>query len=344
MRIEPLDLTAEKTVRACYDVLRAAQAMDDPVEPPPSLPMFGVFLRSGWEATPAEVWVALDDSGLDDRDQGAGGTVLGYYRMELPDLENLDRASGGPVVAPALRRRGIGRELLRHLAGRAAANGRTVLDAIVTSGSAGEAFALAAGARPDLEEIRRVQYLRKIEPGTVAALRATAERAAAGYSLVSWDGPVPEQYLGPLAEVINAFADAPRGESVEAEVWDADRVRERTSVLLRAGVARGHAVAAVHAATGEMAAFTGVLIDPETPRCGYQQLTAVIRTHRGHRLGLLVKTAMLELLATAEPQLEEIQTGNAAENAYMIAVNETLGYAVVPPGWRTYEIPVGDVR
>ncbi len=51
---------------------------------------------------------------------------------------------------------------------------------------------------------------------------------------------------------------------------------------------------------------------------------------------------MLERLAQAEPQLEWIATGNAAANAHMIAVNETLGYEVVKPGWRFYEMPVAD--
>jgi GNAT superfamily N-acetyltransferase len=334
MRIERLDLAAEKTVRGCYDVLVAAQELDDPVEPPMSFGMFGVYLRSGWEATPTEAWVALDGS----------ETVVGYYRMELPDLENLNRASGGPTVTPAMRRRGIGRELLRHLAGRAEANGRTVFDGPVAAGSAGEAFALALGARLDLEEIRRIQHLRTIEPGTVAALRASAASAAAGYSLVTWAGPVPEQYVGPMAEVLNAFADAPHGETTEPEVWDEKRVRERIDVVLRAGVMRGHAVAAIDDATGEMAAYTGVLLDPEKPQWGFQQLTAVTRAHRGHRLGLLVKTAMLELLAAAEPRLEFIETGNAATNSYMISVNEALGYKVADPSWRFYEIPVANIR
>ena len=87
-----------------------------------------------------------------------------------------------------------------------------------------------------------------------------------------------------------------------------------------------------------------MLVDPEAPQWGFQQLTAVIRSHRGHRLGLLVKTAMLELLASAEPQIEWIATGNAATNEHMIAVNEQLGYKVVEPGWRFYEMPVADMR
>lgn len=333
MRIEQWDPADDKTTRACYDVMCAAQVVDDPVEPPQSYGLFDMYLRTGYEMTPGEVWAGRDD----------GGSVVGYYRISLPDLENRDEAHAVPVVHPAVRRRGYGRELLRHAAARATANGRTRLGAVATAGGAGDAFAQALGARLDLEEIRRIQYLSEIAPGTIDALRASAARAAAGYSLVSWDGPVPEEYHGPMAGVLNAFNDAPHGANEEPATWDADRVRERTGIVARAGVVRSHSVAAVCDSTGELAAFTEVVIDPELPQWGYQQLTAVVKTHRGRRLGLLVKTEMLRLLASAEPQIEQIATGNAVNNPYMIAVNEQLGYRVVEPYWRAYEMPVSDV-
>jgi RimJ/RimL family protein N-acetyltransferase len=313
-------------------VHRAAHLADEPAEPPMSAGTFGLFLRQGFDKTPGETWVASD----------ADGGIVGYYRMHLWDLENLDRASFGPVVHPAVRRRGFGRALLRHEAARAAANGRSVLSSVTVADSAGAAFAQTLGAKLELDEVRRVQYLDKIAPGMVRSLRQQAERAAAGYSLVNWTGVTPDEFLGQLANVINAFEDAPRGEGVEAEAWDADRI-ERGSALIRDGLLRNYGVAALHDATGEMAAYTGVNVDPESPQWGYQQLTAVTRPHRGHRLGLLVKTAMLELLAEAEPQLECIQTGNAAANEHMIAVNDQLGYEVVEPGWRFYELPVADI-
>jgi GNAT superfamily N-acetyltransferase len=330
MRIEQWDPADEKTLRACHDLALAAHEVDDQVEPPPTYGLFAFSLRGGWDPTPAEVWVA---SGGDD-------SVVGYYRISLPDLENLDEANAGPLVHPAARRHGIGRELLRHAGGRAAAHGRTRFGAATTAGTAGDAFARAIGARLDIEEVRRIQYLSEIAPGTIAMLRASADKAADGYSLVSWDGPIPDEYLGPMAEIFNAFADAPHGENTEPEVWDADRVRERTGKAVRAGLLRSHSVAAVCDSTGEMAAFTEIGVIPEHASWGWQQLTAVIRTHRGHRLGLLVKMEMLSLLASAEPQLERIATGNAASNQHMIAVNEQLGYRVVGPCWRFYEMPV----
>jgi len=130
-------------------------------------------------------------------------------------------------VHPAARRRGTGRELVRHAAARAAGHGRSFLDGVTLAGSAGDAFARAMGATLAIEEVRRVQDLRKIAPGLIASLRETAARAAAGYSLVTWTGPVPDEYLGQVAGVYNAFGDAPRGEGHEASAWDADRIRER---------------------------------------------------------------------------------------------------------------------
>jgi GNAT superfamily N-acetyltransferase len=334
MRIAQWNSADETTTLACYEVNLAARRVDDPVEPPMSEGTFRVYLADGFDHQPGEVWVAFDDA----------GTVTAYYRLNLPDLENTDRAFLDLVVHPAARRGGTGRELLRHGAERAGANGRTIMDSVAVVGGAGEEFARAIGAKLSLSEVRRVQYLGKIAPGVIAGLRAEATLAAAGYSLVSWTGDIPDEHLAGVAEVFNAFNDAPHGEGIEDEFWDANRIRERTGTLLRLGLLRGHGIAAMHDATGEMAGFSAVVVDPECPQWGFQQLTAVVRTHRGHRLGLLVKTAMLDLLADAEPQLEWIVTGNAAENAHMIAVNEQLGYEVVPPGWNFYEIPVADVR
>ena len=333
MRIEPLDPADEKAVRACHDVMLAAHKADEPVEPPTSYAPFCLYLREGWEKTPGEVWYAVDDA----------GAVNGFYRMHLPDLENLDRATGGPVVHPAVRRRGIGRELLSHEGARAEANGRSLFSASTTEGTAGDAFAQAVGARLDLEEVRRLQYLREIPPGKIASLRASAEKAAAGYSLLSWAGATPDEYCGALAEVFNAFNDAPHGENEEPEIWTPSgsasgrhRHARRPAARLRHGRVQRH-----DRGDGRVQRSHRRSRDPPV---GFQQLTAVIRSHRGQRLGLLVKTAMLELLASAEPELEWIVTGNAATNEHMIAVNDQLGYKVVEPGWRFYEMPVANMR
>jgi len=335
MRIERWEPGDTATAMACYAVFLAAHAADDPVEPPESAGTFCTLLAKGHQRMPSETWTAAT---------ATGGTIAGFYLLGLPDLENKDRAWLLPYVHPAARRRGTGRELVRHAAARGAGHGRSFLDGVALADSAGDAFARAMGATLAIEEVHRVQDLRKIAPGLIASLRETAARAAAGYSLVTWTGPVPDEHLGQVAEVYNASRDAPRGEGHEASVWDADRIRERAGVLLQAGCLRGYAVAAIADATGEMAAITEIAIDPEHPEWAFQQLTAVTRAHRGHRLGLLVKTAMLEWLASAEPRVERVATGNAASNEHMIAINEALGYEVVEPGYRHCELAVAGVR
>jgi GNAT superfamily N-acetyltransferase len=331
MRITRLDHADHDAIRACYDVWLAAHAVDDPLSPPLSLPVFRHWLARGWESEPSETWVAADE---------ATGETVGWYRIELPDLENRHRASGGPTVRPASRRRGAGTALLRHEVERARANGRTVLRGGALVGSAGDAFARRAGAEPSLVDARRMQDLRKIPPGLVASLRETAAGTAAGYSLESWTGPTPEEHLDRVAAGFNAMNDAPHSPDREDDIWDARRVRERADAALREGCLRGYSIAAIAESTGEMAGLTQVFVDPEYPEWGHQGLTAVTRPHRGHRLGLLIKAAMLEWLATEEPKLERIATDNAATNKYMIAVNETLGYELMKPDGQSFQLTV----
>ena len=329
MRWDPADTDA---LRGCQEVRQAAQIADDPLGSPKSTRVLGGWLRLGYGGDPGEAWYVPGD---------AGG-VIAWYRLALPDLENLDRGPLHIVVHPRHRRRGTGRELLRHAAERAAAAGRVVMTGWAREESPGAAFAGWAGATRGQAEVRRVLDVRKIPAEKIAGLRETAALAAAGYSLVTWTGPTPEENLAPLAGVINAFADAPRDEGVQEETWDARRLRERGDATVELLGVREYTVTAVHDATGEMAAMTQVAVDPQYPQWGHQALTAVTRTHRGHRLGLLVKAAMLEWLAAAEPQIEQMETGNAASNRHMIAVNEALGYEVAAPAFHSYDMGVAD--
>jgi RimJ/RimL family protein N-acetyltransferase len=328
MRIEQAVLAGTRMARECHEVYLAAQRVDEPGGPWLTDRVFGSWLAVGWDGDPSEVWLATED-----------GSVTGWYRLELPGRENLDHANLDLTVHPAARRRGLGLALLRHAAGRAAENRRTILNGGARDGTPGEAFARAAGAKPGLVEIQRVVDLSALEQGTLARLRGPAGRAAAGYSLVSWIGPVPEEFTEPMAALYNAMGDAPREPGLAPEVWDAERIRERVSLRPRFGM-RDYAVAARHDDTGELAGLTEMTVDPDDPGWGYQLGTVVTREHRGHRLGLLLKVAMLELLAITEPGLERISTWNAGSNEHMIAVNDALGYVPygTPVTWSELEV------
>jgi GNAT superfamily N-acetyltransferase len=337
MGIERVDLADADVVRACHAVHVAAHAVDDPDgDPPLSLALFGAHLAHGWSCDPTEVWYVPGEPAA-----GSGEPVAAFCRIMLPDLENRGRAFVTPIVHPAFRRRGLGRALLRHAARRAEAGGRSVLDCGTVQGSAGEAFARRLGAEPGLVDARRILDLRKVQAGRFGKLRAEAAGHAPGYSLVTWTGVTPQDERGRIAVVLNAMNDAPREEGwFEDDIWDANRVRDRGDMQLRFAGTRGYSVAAVHDATGEMAALTQLFVDPADPDWGHQGLTGVTRPHRGHRLGMLTKAAMLDWMSTAEPQLTRVETNNAAANSYMISVNEALGFELAEPSTQFFALPV----
>jgi GNAT superfamily N-acetyltransferase len=332
MHIERLDLADTDTIRGCFEVVLTAQQVDEPDGPWFTERPFRGWLRVGWGGDPREVWLIRDP---------ADGSVAGWYKLDLPDLENLDQAELTLVVHPARRRHGLGRALLEHAAARAAANGRSAMNGPARYGTGGETFARSAGAEPGLVDIQRVMDVRAMSDEQLDGLRKSAERAAAGYSLVTWTGEVPEELIEQAAVLFAALNDAPHDPRDAPAVWDARRVRERVNDLRPEYGLRTYAVAARHDATGEPAAVTEVAVDPADPGWGHQMLTGVTREHRGHRLGLLVKAAMAEWLRTAEPALQRIETWNAESNRYMIAVNEALGYTVLgqPSSWWRLEVP-----
>lgn len=66
-----------------------------------------------------------------------------------------------------------------------------------------------------------------------------------------------------------------------------------------------------------------VAVDPER-RLGYNAMTATLRSHRGRRLALMAKAAVVRW--AQEAGLERLVTENDEDNAAMLAINERLGY------------------
>jgi GNAT superfamily N-acetyltransferase len=329
MRIERFDPVADtEKIIACHALYAAGHPVDDPAVPMMSLPTFTGWFSMGWTYCPREAWLV----------PGRGQTLAAASLLELPVSENRHIGRVSITVAPGQRRRGIGTALLRHSARRTAELGRTELSAVTRDGSAGSAFALAAGARKGIVDVRRVLDLDGIPAGKLGSLRRRAEGAAAGYSLLSWRGPSPQEYLDHVAAVTNALADAPHSPGQEPEQVTGLRIR-RSELRVAAQGLRYYTVAARHDQTAELAGLTQVGVDPMQPDWGFQELTAVTRAHRGHRLGLLIKVAMLDLLADREPELAHILTDNAAANSHMIAINADLGFRVLDQ-WQDWQLDV----
>jgi len=318
-------------VAACYGIFHATRMADDPDVPVMPRRVFEGWLQTGWVGDPRETWLVADEDG-----------VAGWYLLELPFRDNKHLGVLDIMVRPDRQRCGFGTALLRHAAGQALADGRSLLTGYACAASGGEAFVRSFGATGGLAEIHRVLDLDTVAAGHLAELRAEARPAAAGYSVISWISPAPEEYVDQVAAISGLLYDAPHDPNLEPWAWDAARVRDTERRMRLQGV-RAQTVAARHDASGELGGFTQVEVGPEQPERGFQALTAVARAHRGHRLGLLLKLAMMELLAEAEPQVRQLFTMNTETNEHMIAINETLGYRVLGKPVRSWELPVDSV-
>jgi GNAT superfamily N-acetyltransferase len=331
VRIERFDPVAasEARLRDCLELVNSGHAVDDPNVPPVSFRRFRGWWTRGFADIPQQIWLASDTA----------GALIGCYLLQTPVRDNRTNAFLDLIVTPAARRHGIGTALLAHAAGQAGQASRTLLMSATRVGSPGAEFAAAIGAKPELEEIRRVLDIGPELHARLPAMRAEAESHAGGYSVRQWVGMTPDDIIDSIAALNNAMADAPHGANEEPMEWDADRVRREDERAIADGIPC-YSVAAIHDATGSAAALTQVYVDPDITGWAWQGLTAVVREHRGHRLGMLVKVAMLEWLADAEPQVRRSVTFNAAPNKHMIAVNELLGHRVSDM-FRAYELEVG---
>jgi GNAT superfamily N-acetyltransferase len=317
--IERFDPAAEPArTQSCYEIMAACNRLDDPSLPVRSPNTFAAWWTHGFGGSPRQCWLAVDSRGAE---------VVGCYLLMLPERENLAMAECDLYVAPGARRSGRGRELLAHCADQGRQAGRSRLSAETRDESPGAAFAAALAATGGITEVLRVLAVDAALAARLPGLRSTAEQRADGYTLLSWLGETPPEYLEDSARLSAAMADAPRDEGVEPELWDADRIRraERTQCEIGQHI---YCVAAAHKETGRLTAITQILTDPGTPGWGFQSLTAVLPDHRGRRLGLLVKVAMLEHMIVDRPDVARIMTGNAGPNEHMIAINEQLGFEV----------------
>ncbi len=269
-----------------------------------------------------------------------GGPILGVGMMELPLRDNVRGAEVTVAVHPAHRRRGVGTAIVEGMAEHGRADGRTVLNSIVdvplecAAEHASLSFAPKLGFEAMLDG--NLRHLRlPMDGARMHELRAEVARArgADAYRVLTFEAPWPAQYLEDQCALFQCMStDEPHGDQGhEAEVWDAERVRENDALHAARG-ARFHVAVAQHIASGRLAACTELTIASDAPGQAWQMLTVVHPEHRGHRLGLAIKLANVDVLARQAPDVRVVVTGNAAVNAPMIAVNDMMGFEVVGEG------------
>jgi RimJ/RimL family protein N-acetyltransferase len=301
---------------AFLDLTRSMDSVDCPWEPVSTPYRQEMYMRHSWEGEPGRWFVAYD-----------GSDPVGTAVIDASDYDNLDMAWFTLRVAPSQRRRGHGTAMLAALESLAVDMGRPLLgmDGWDTEATCG--FAAARGYQRKSAEIRRIQVV--AEAPDPAPIRDEALGSAVDYELLRFEGYAPDDLLPDLVDVTATINDAPLDDlELEDEVYSPERVRAYEHAQIESGY-RFRRIVACHRPSGELAGHTVVVVDTKQPAVAEQHDTSVLRAHRGHRLGLLLKAEMLLWLADEEPQIERIYTNNAESNAHMIAVNDRLGYRPV---------------
>jgi GNAT superfamily N-acetyltransferase len=315
LRLDPRD---DEAVDASMALEEAARAVDEPWNPPGIRRAYVAHLTHGWDGEPGERWLLHE-----------GDKVIGQVGLHFSQRENLHRAGVGVLVHPDERRKGLGTRLLDDALERVRKAGRRLVGSGTLADSGHAEFAQKMGFRNVLVEVHRRQDLQAVDNDHVAKLLEKAREASRDYTVLRMTDAVPDDLLEAVAELSAAINDAPTGDmEVDDDVFDGARIRAFEAGRVAEGVHMYRLVARL-GTDGPLAGHTMVGVHPERPEWGDQYDTAVVRAHRGHRLGLLLKAEMMAWIAEAEPQVRLVDTWNAESNAHMIGVNEALGYKIV---------------
>jgi GNAT superfamily N-acetyltransferase len=248
------------------------------------------------------------------------------------------------------RHRGIGGALLEGVEAMAVADGRTSVQTYALAdmlegerlesptgfGSLplqadGVSFLVNRGWT--LEQVERASKLTlPVDDEVFERHLSEAHAASEGYRVHTWISRTPPEWREGMALLSTRMStDAPSaGLDSPEDPWTVERLldyEERHAASPR----RLFFAAVEHIDSGQLAGYTALSVPAEVDRSVTQDDTIVMREHRGHRLGMLLKLANIEHLEREDPGHPSITTFNAEENRHMLSVNEAVGF--VPVGY-----------
>ena len=336
MKIEPFDQYSapEPDLRALYDLVRTEHEelwSEDP------LPPFDQWRKDqttkvSWART--DRWVARDDDGAI---LGGAGVSLGFTET------NRDKASVDVFVRPEARGQGLARELLRPAVERALEEGRFVLNGGGITDAAASTFSEKLGAERKITERKSRMVLANVDRAMLEEWVVKAKERAVGYSMLAWDGPVPEEYLEKYVNLTMVMNTAPR-DDLDMEDWihTPERHREGEQRLLDQGQTWWTLVVR-HDETDELVGYTELFFPPYAEDVAWQEATAVDPTHRDKGIGRWLKATNALRLLDEKPAVKHVDTWNAFSNAPMLGINIAMGFEVVK-SFSGYQIPTETLR
>jgi mycothiol synthase len=256
-----------------------------------------------------------------------GGAIAGVSWCTTESLAGLDHVLRARIeVLPALRRRGLGRLLLRRSADYAEERGLRVLTGWARENvPAGGAFARRFGAEAAMQGEENRLDLRACDRDLVRRWIAEGPVRAPGYRLIFVAGPTPPELAQQAAAALNIMNTAPRE---GLDMGDVQITADLLAEYERAGQAAGKTRWAYYAEgpDGGFVGLTDVQVDPRIPDRVWVGDTAVDPAHRGRGIGKWLKAAITERLLDERPGIRWVLTHNAGSNDAMLAINRQLGF------------------
>ncbi len=261
------------------------------------------------------------------------GQVVGHGQLHW--REGPGTCSMHLLVDPDRRRQGFGGALGRSLVDAARAHGRSGVGIGAAAGSVAETVCRATvRLRPDMVEEQNRTDPRAVPDDLLHTWRAAGE-ATEGYSLVAYDIECPSDELA--ADFVHArrsMNDAPRWEGEPESTYTVDELRAVEAASLAANQDWWN-VGVRHDASGELVGLSEIYLPTARRWIAFQGDTAVDPVHRGHGLGAWMKAVNHLRLNEERPEVEVVQTWNAASNEPMLRINRALGFQAVRryQGW-----------
>ena len=321
--VEPFDAATagDDDLRALFELHAAELAEYWPEDPVDPFEQWALERRNPPSWRKVLRWVVRAADGAD---------IDGVATLELGFTEsNRDHAGLDVYVRPERRRSGLARALLLPALAAAEAEGRTLLNVGGPDGSAATAFCDHLGAARKIVERKSRMVLDRVNRSMLEGWVARAAERARGYSLLAWDGPVPDEYLERFVQLTMVMNTAPRDDlEMDDEVHTPERQRESEQRGLDHGF-RWWTLVARHDGSDELAGYTEFLFSPAHPEAAWQEATAVDPKHRDKGLGRWLKATNALRLLDERPDIRYVDTWNAFSNGPMLGINIAMGFEVV---------------